>query len=1149
MTEIFVALAAKALTDLGRLKDKGNSKPQEEEDSKKKIIDNLKKADEHSRMYEYTWLIRGFYEMRQGDLKRAEDNFKYVHDRATKGSTNQKKKFQFGSLIGLGVVAYARQKYGPALEHFSKAIQAHPGCSATVRVAVASCCFKLEQYEKARSAIDKAISLDPSHSESLVLLALLEQVSAQKDKQKRQIHRLNAYEYCALATAIDPSNAMGWNHMANHCFHTWINVESAFCISNNTIQISLEESKEINAGDFLTIEKVPGYVVQSVQKVDDIIVIVLEKDQYIDDSFINKKLSVDVKELGKVTEYAKKALSCTSILAIRSESYYIMGRVYHIQMNSEYAYECYKQACKDSPENTLAAFGLAQIYLSRNELPQSLEMFEKVLSKHPDDKDTNAYVLLIKGMAKKEVGSMDKVREVTPGFQHEIDLWLVQGELRHKNPTEFGNALKCYLTAIECMEQKGIPVDSNILSNVSVLYHSLGKLSKSIDYIKKALLTIENTVDQDFVNPVFKNASFEGIFFAWSGGLFSVNATETPGVLTGDSNDLSTLNPDDEILIGDILYTVISVSDSNLTVRSPIMYTLQQNRDPLHVKRKVPFHNFCDHSMTMCYNFARVLEDIGQAKAAIEIYVELLKRHPVYKECYLRLSKIYNDMGNIQNASIWLSRALDIDDLDPDANISLGDLHNRTGNAEQAKKCYEKVIKDNKHDPRGMLSLGNFYFDHLDKKSSKYVSHLDHSNKFFWNTLNEDHLNIYAATGLGMVFAEKEKYEVAREIFSRARETNMPTNEDICANLAHIHQLQGRLVDAEHLYEATIKSLSNNSKQSEKTIALRECTSMAQYLNNRYDVSLHSLLKSIHQDPGNLRLWYNVAVVHRANSLAIMKKGSSLSRADIEEASKEITTASNLFSFLATTDIPQNNGISKGVTFDKGFAGSCANQCQEQLGKFAEQLHKATKNDNLREEQKRRQVDEMKKREAAKLEEEEKKARAREVLEAELREKAAKTKERLAAVLSNPLISMKDDDNKDGKKGGGGKKKKNTLDIYAFDNDEEDIDENTKKIDFDAINNVDSSNIFGSDDEDDAPSVLATMTNDNTTKPEVDDKDLFGDDSDVDEPSPNTAKLVKRKRNDDDDDDDIKFDDDEVPKSSESNVNKRRNVIADDDDE
>ena len=60
------------------------------------------------------------------------------------------------------VVAFSRNKYQVALEHFVKAIQEHPACGAEVRVAIASCCFKLEQYDRARAAIETAISLDVS---------------------------------------------------------------------------------------------------------------------------------------------------------------------------------------------------------------------------------------------------------------------------------------------------------------------------------------------------------------------------------------------------------------------------------------------------------------------------------------------------------------------------------------------------------------------------------------------------------------------------------------------------------------------------------------------------------------------------------------------------------------------------------------------------------------------------------------------------------------------------------------------------------------------------------------------------------------------------------------------------------------------------
>jgi hypothetical protein len=56
----------------------------------------------------------------------------------------------------------------------------------------------------------------PSNADVLVLLALLEQVAAQKDKSKRTECRAHAYEYCLLATAMEtsvPSTMMAMNQV------------------------------------------------------------------------------------------------------------------------------------------------------------------------------------------------------------------------------------------------------------------------------------------------------------------------------------------------------------------------------------------------------------------------------------------------------------------------------------------------------------------------------------------------------------------------------------------------------------------------------------------------------------------------------------------------------------------------------------------------------------------------------------------------------------------------------------------------------------------------------------------------------------------------------------------------------------------------
>lgn len=61
-----------------------------------------------------------------------------------------------------------------------------------------------------------------------------------------------------------------------------------------------------------------------------------------------------------------------------------------------------------------------QILFVRQEFPQALELFEKLAAKHAEDKDTQAYVALLKAMLKQQLTSFDKLREIAPGFQYEV---------------------------------------------------------------------------------------------------------------------------------------------------------------------------------------------------------------------------------------------------------------------------------------------------------------------------------------------------------------------------------------------------------------------------------------------------------------------------------------------------------------------------------------------------------------------------------------------------------------------------------------------------------------------------------------------------------------------------------------------------------
>jgi hypothetical protein len=65
ITDIFLAFAAKELISFSKVKV-STASVDIIQASAKRCIDYIKLADEKIRMYEYTWFIKGFYEMISG---------------------------------------------------------------------------------------------------------------------------------------------------------------------------------------------------------------------------------------------------------------------------------------------------------------------------------------------------------------------------------------------------------------------------------------------------------------------------------------------------------------------------------------------------------------------------------------------------------------------------------------------------------------------------------------------------------------------------------------------------------------------------------------------------------------------------------------------------------------------------------------------------------------------------------------------------------------------------------------------------------------------------------------------------------------------------------------------------------------------------
>lgn len=598
----------------------------------------------------------------------------------------------------------------------------------------------------------------PANADVLVLLALLEQVSAQKDRSKRLECRAHAYEYCLLAREMEtstPSTMMAQNHMANHYFHTWkilikggdspgtvrMLIRDQWTVElegdGKEVDIRANDPFKINSALF-TVKKVVALgssssltgttertlISLSGKKGIDIALVGLSSDS---SSF----LKVEVKQYGLVQTLAADVVKKSTVNAVKAESIYIIGRLFHAQNNIASAMEYYKVAYRICPELSLAVFGHAQIMLSKQELGLALELFEKVLLQHPDDRDTQAYVMLVKALHRRESSSLEKVREVATGFLHEVDLWLLQGQLRQTSPAEYASALRCYTHALECMEQQAadsgdgsrpggafLAETPRVLSNIAVLHHSLGRLTMGLEFCRRALVAQQQLCDFEekdaaaavtaggggdetalavsaspattatasaaasvapkVVNPIFKNQQFEGVFYSWSESLCSVkpdwtaagwestaaekqNGTPASAMIctfemcNADGTDaetdiMSLVFPGCELLLQNcsegeeespVLHLVVSLTPRGFTTRSHVHRTLltsaaERNNGAtiiLSVKKKIPGSNFSDSSITMSYNYARMLEDFGNTDAAKEVYVQLLKQHPSFIDC------------------------------------------------------------------------------------------------------------------------------------------------------------------------------------------------------------------------------------------------------------------------------------------------------------------------------------------------------------------------------------------------------------------------------------------------------------------------------------------------------------------------------------
>uniref|UniRef100_A0A3P9CBM2 RNA polymerase-associated protein CTR9 homolog n=1 Tax=Maylandia zebra TaxID=106582 RepID=A0A3P9CBM2_9CICH len=446
-------------------------------------------------------------------------------------------------------------------------------------------------------------------------------------------------------------------------------------------------------------------------------------------------------------------------------------------------------------------------------------------------------------------------------------------------------------------------------------------------------------------------------------------------------------------------------------------------------------HYYNAISVTTSYNLARLYEAMCEFHEAEKLYKNILREHPNYVDCYLRLGAMARDKGNFYEASDWFKEALQINQDHPDAWSLIGNLHLAKQEWGPGQKKFERILKQpsTQNDTYSMLALGNVWLQTLHQPTrdrEKEKRHQDRALAIYKQVLRNDAKNLYAANGIGAVLAHKGYFREARDVFAQVREATAEIS-DVWLNLAHIYVEQKQYISAVQMYENCLKKfykyqntevLLYLARALFKCGKLQECKQM--------------LLKARHVAPNDTVLMFNVALVLQRLATLVLKDEKSNLKA-VLSAVKELELAHRYFSYLSKAGDK--------MRFDLALAASEARQCSDLLSQAQYHVARARKQDEEEKELRAKQEQERDLLRQQLIKEQEEK-RNREVEEQKklLEQRALyveKTKNLLTFAEGSKEMPK---EKKKGSSGGGGRRKKGG-DMDDFVNDESDEDLPLKK--------------------------------------------------------------------------------------------------------
>lgn len=353
-------------------------------------------------------------------------------------------------------------------------------------------------------------------------------------------------------------------------------------------------------------------------------------------------------------------------------------------------------------------------------------------------------------------------------------------------------------------------------------------------------------------------------------------------------------------------------------------------------------------STTINYNMARLYESLNESEKAVKEYKDILREHPNYIDCYLRLGCIARDRGQINDASYWFKEVFRVSQNHPDGWSLIGNMHMAKQEWGPAQKKFERIITqpETKEDTYAHVALGNIWLQTLHqpqiiRDQEKNKRHFDRAMSLYKQVLRLDAKNMYATNGIGCLLAHKGCIPEARDVFAQVREATADF-PDVWLNIAHIYVEQKQFVAAIQMYENCLKKFHKNSN-TDILMYIARAHYRCAYAANDASIMLVKLreckkiiLKARRVAPYDPVILFNLALVLEKLAMKVMQDEKSV-LSTVLSAVHELGLAKKYFDSIHETGDRQR--------FDLELVRQESKRCQDLLHQATHHVARAKKQD------------------------------------------------------------------------------------------------------------------------------------------------------------------------------------------------------------